>query len=172
MIFLRYFAEELPKVVRVKKGGDHALLVTVKDHLTRGEKIELPVDQVVLSIGMMPSPVQDLVEMLKVAPGSDRFLLKVRPKLRPVETALTGIVPAGTAQGPMNIQESCAAAYAAASKVAVLLSRGKVELEPSVARVDSARCHGAATVRASVRRKTRSIWRRSARMAARFSARS
>jgi len=42
----------------------------------------------------------------------------------------------------MNIQESCAAAEAAAAKVAGLLSRGKVELEPFVARVDLERCTG------------------------------
>ena len=53
------------------------------------------------------------------------------------------MVLAGTAQGPMNIQESCAAAEAAASKVAVLLGRGKVELEPYVAQVDPERCQGA-----------------------------
>jgi heterodisulfide reductase subunit A len=42
----------------------------------------------------------------------------------------------------MNIQESIAAASAAASKVAVLLSRGTVELEPFVARVDHELCTG------------------------------
>jgi heterodisulfide reductase subunit A len=42
----------------------------------------------------------------------------------------------------MNIQESCAAASAAAAKVAVLLSQGQVELEPFVARVDPERCDG------------------------------
>jgi heterodisulfide reductase subunit A len=68
--------------------------------------------------------------------------LEVHPKLRPVETAVAGIVLAGTAQAPMNIQESCSAAEAAASKVAVLLSRGEVELEPYVARVDAERCKG------------------------------
>jgi heterodisulfide reductase subunit A len=52
------------------------------------------------------------------------------------------VVLAGTAQGPMNIQESCAAAAAAAAKVAVLLGRGSVELEPFVARVDPNRCDG------------------------------
>jgi heterodisulfide reductase subunit A len=118
------------------------LLVKVKDRLTWGEEIELPVDLVVLSVGMMPNPLDDLVNMLKVAPGSDRFLLEVHPKLRPVETAITGVVLAGTAQGPMNIQESCAAAGAAATKVAVLLSQGKVELEPYVARIDPDRCQG------------------------------
>ncbi len=141
--FLRYLAEEIPQVVRAEHGDEHPLLVRVKDPLTWGEEIDLPVDLVVLSVGMMPSPVQDLIGMLKIAPGNDRFLLEVHPKLRPVETAVTGIVLAGTAQGPMNIQESCAAAEAAASKVAILLSRGEVELEPYVARVDPQRCEGA-----------------------------
>jgi heterodisulfide reductase subunit A len=59
-----------------------------------------------------------------------------------VETAVPGIILAGTAQGPMNIQESCAAASAAAAKVAVLLSQGQVELEPFVARIDPDRCDG------------------------------
>jgi heterodisulfide reductase subunit A2 len=140
--FLRYYAEESPEVVRAETSAGYPLLVRVKDHLTWGEEIELPVDLVVLAVGMMPAPVGDLVEVLKVAPGSDRFLLEVHPKLRPVETAVTGVVLAGTAQGPMNIQESCAAAEAAASKVAVLLGRGQVELEPYVARVDPQLCRG------------------------------
>jgi heterodisulfide reductase subunit A len=118
------------------------LLVQVRDHLTWGEVIELPVDLVVLATGMMPNPVDDLIQMFKVAPGNDRFLLEVHPKLRPVETAVNGVVLAGTAQGPMNIQESCAAAGAAAAKVAALLIQGKVELEPFVAVVDPERCQG------------------------------
>ena len=42
----------------------------------------------------------------------------------------------------MNIQESCAAAEAAASKVAILLCEGQVELEPFVAQVDLQHCQG------------------------------
>lgn len=141
--FLRYFAEEIPQVVKAPEGDKRPLLVKVNDHLTWGEEIELPVDLVVLAVGMMPSPVDDLIEMFKVAPGNDRFLLEVHPKLRPVETAVTGVVLAGTAQGPMNINESCAAAEAAASKVAILLGSAQVELEPYVAQVDSERCQGA-----------------------------
>jgi len=82
------------------------------------------------------------VQMLKISKGTDRFLLEVHPKLRPVETAVPGVVLAGTAQSPMNIQESCAAAKAAAAKVVVLLGKGSVELEPFVAHVDAARCTG------------------------------
>jgi heterodisulfide reductase subunit A len=140
--FLRYFAEEIPQVEEAPVGSAHPLLVKVKDHLTWGEEIELPVDLVVLAVGMMPNPVEDLIEIFKVSPGSDRFLLEVHPKLRPVETAMTGIMLAGTAQGPMNIQESIVAAGAAAAKVATLLGQGRVELEPYVAQVDPERCQG------------------------------
>jgi heterodisulfide reductase subunit A len=140
--FFRYLADDGPQVVAAEPGDEYPLLVRVKDHLTWGEEVELPVDMVVLAVGMRPSPIEDLIDMLKLAPGNEGFLLEVHPKLRPVETAVTGVVLAGTAQGPMNIQESCAAAEAAASKVAVLLGRGKAELEPYVATVDPERCQG------------------------------
>ena len=140
--FLRYIAEEPPEVVRTPKGEAHPLLVKVKDRLTWGEEIEVPVDLVVLAVGMMPSPVDDLVGMFNISRGNDRFLLEVHPKLRPVETAVPGIVLAGTAQGPMSILERSAAASAAASKVAVLLSQGQVEQEPFVARVNQDQCDG------------------------------
>jgi heterodisulfide reductase subunit A len=121
---------------------EYPLLVKVRDYLTQQLDVEIPVDLVVLAVGMMPNPVEDIIQHLKIAPGTDRFLLEVHPKLRPVETAVPGVVLAGTAQGPMNIQESSAAASAAAAKVATLLSQGLVELEPFVARVDPDRCDG------------------------------
>jgi heterodisulfide reductase subunit A len=42
----------------------------------------------------------------------------------------------------MNIQESVAAASAAAAKVSTLLATGEVRLEPFVARVDLGKCDG------------------------------
>jgi heterodisulfide reductase subunit A len=140
--FLRFHGDEMPEVVPAPQGDSYPMLAKVKDYLTWGEEIEVPVDLVVLATGIMPNPVDDLIKMLKISPGTDRFLLEVHPKLRPVETAVPGVVLAGTAQGPMNIQESGAAASAAASKVAVLLGQGVVELEPSVAWVDPERCEG------------------------------
>ena len=131
--FLRFHDDELPQVMAAPSDDDYPLLVRVKDYLTWGEELELPVDLVVLAVGMMPNPIDDIIKLLKVAAGTDRFLLEVHPKLRPVETAVAGVVLAGTAQGPMNIQESCAAASAAAAKVATLLRQGQVELEPFVA---------------------------------------
>lgn len=140
--FFRYHGDERPVVMATAPGDTHPVLVQVKDYLTNGEGIEIAVDLVVLAVGMMPRQIDDLVNMLKISRGNDRFLLEVHPKLRPVEMATRGIVLAGTAQGPMNIQESLAAASAAAAKVASLLGTGKVELPPFVARVDISKCNG------------------------------
>jgi heterodisulfide reductase subunit A len=141
-LFMRFHTDEPPEVVAAPDGDNSQVQINLKDYLTWGEQVEVPADLVVLAVGMMPNPVDDLISLLKVSPGTDRFLLEVHPKLRPVETAVPGIVLAGTAQGPMTIQESCAAASAAAAKVAVLLSQGLVELEPYVARVDLDLCTG------------------------------
>jgi heterodisulfide reductase subunit A2 len=140
--FLRYNGEECPVVSAAPQGELHPVLVQVKDTLTYSEEIEIPVDLVVLAVGFMPRDIQGLEKMLKISRGNDRFLLEVHPKLRPVETAVNGIVLAGTAQGPMNIQESLSAASAAAAKVLSLLGRGHVELPPFVAAVDAHKCHG------------------------------
>jgi heterodisulfide reductase subunit A2 len=140
--FLRYNGETCPIVSAAPEGDSHPVLVTVKDSLTYGQEIEIPVDMVVLAVGMMPRQIDDLIKMLKVSRGSDRFLLEVHPKLRPVETAVNGVVLAGTAQGPMNIQESLSAASAAAAKVAALLGQGRVDLPPFVAAVDASKCTG------------------------------
>ena len=140
--FLRFHGNERPKVIPAPADDTHPVLVHVKDELTYGEELEVPVDLVVLAVGMMPRGIDSLVKMLKVSRGNDRFLLEVHPKLRPVETAVNGVVLAGTAQGPMNIQESLSAASAAAAKVVSLLGLGKVELQPFVAAVDAEKCDG------------------------------
>jgi len=140
--FVRYHADERPQVVSAPAGDTHPVLIHVKDSLTYNEEIEIPVDLVVLAVGMMPRQIDDLIKMLKVSRGNDRFLLEVHPKLRPVETAVNGVILAGTAQGPMNIQESLSAASAAEAKVVSLLGHGKVELQPFVAAVDAEKCNG------------------------------
>jgi heterodisulfide reductase subunit A2 len=140
--FVRFHGTDRPTVQVAPPGESHPVLVQVNDTLTYGERVEIAADLVVLAVGMTPRLVDDLVQMLKISRGNDRFLLEAHPKLRPVETAVNGVVLAGTAQGPMNIQESLAAASAAAAKVATLLGQGKVELPPFVARVDAEKCDG------------------------------
>jgi heterodisulfide reductase subunit A len=110
--------------------------------LTFGTEIEVPVDLVVLSVGVMPRDIAGLIDMTKAPVGSDGFLLEIHPKLRPVESAIPGLLLAGTAQAPMDITESTAAASAAAAKVTTLLAKDHVEMEPFVAKVDPSLCDG------------------------------
>jgi heterodisulfide reductase subunit A2 len=142
VIFLR-FEPEAPPVVEGSGGSGHPLKISVKDTLTFGEEIEAGVDLVVLSVAMEPNDITELVEMMKLPVGNDRFLLEVHPKLRPVEVSKTGILLAGTCQAPMDIGETLNAAQAASVKASSLLTKGFVELDPYVAQVDLTRCCGA-----------------------------
>jgi heterodisulfide reductase subunit A len=56
--------------------------------------------------------------------------------------AVNGVFLAGTCQAPMDISESCASGSAAAVKVAGLLTRGHIELDPFRARVNVDDCQG------------------------------
>lgn len=141
VLFFRFEADT-PPLVEKTTGSDYPLKITVKDTLTFGENVTAEVDLVVLSVGMVPMPITDLVEMMKLPVGADRFLQEVHPKLRPVEVANTGILLAGTCQAPMDIGEACAAAQAAAAKATALLVKGYVELDPFVANVNLDRCSG------------------------------
>jgi heterodisulfide reductase subunit A len=61
------------------------------------------------------------------------------------------VLLAGTARGPMDITESTTSASAAAAKVATLLARDHVEMEPFVARVDPSLCTGTGACLAACR---------------------
>ena len=144
VLFFRFAAESAPIVERSAPGAVHPVTVRVRDLLTFGEELAVPVDLVVLAVGMVPRDMSDLVGTLKLPVGADGFLLEVHPKLRPVEVAVNGILLAGASQGPKDITESAASASAAAVKAATTLSRGFVDLDPYVAVVDADRCDGCA----------------------------
>ncbi|MCX5890185.1 MAG: CoB--CoM heterodisulfide reductase iron-sulfur subunit A family protein [Deltaproteobacteria bacterium] len=141
-LFFRFEAGEEPQVSRNPHRTSNPLLVKVRDVLTFGEELEVPVDLVVLAVGQEPNDIAHLVENLKIPVGADRFLQEVHPKLRPVEVSVAGILLAGTCQAPFDVGETCAAAGAAAVKAAAILTRGYVELDPFVAEVDLSRCVG------------------------------
>ena len=141
VIFFRY-EPEAPPVVERDGSRDFPLRIRVRDTLTFGEELTAEVDLVVLAVGMEPTPIQDLIDSMKLPVGVDRFLQEVHPKLRPVEVANTGILLAGTCQAPMDVGEACAAAQAAATKGASLLIKGYVELDPFVAEVHADLCTG------------------------------
>lgn len=139
VLFFRYGGDQPPQVTA---GQTAPARIIVKDHLTWGEEVAVDVDLVVLAVGMMPGRISGLIDMLKLPVGSDRFLQEVHPKLRPVEVSVHGVLLAGTAQGPMTIDESLSAAAAAAAKATVMLSREHVQRDPFVAVVDLDLCRG------------------------------
>jgi heterodisulfide reductase subunit A2 len=142
VLFLRFDNETRPSVQVSDSTDPYPLRVKVRDTLTFGMEMVVPVDLVVLSVGVMPRDVTGLIDMTKAPVGSDGFLLEVHPKLRPVESAIPGLLLAGTSQAPMDITESTSAASAAAAKVTTLLAKDHVEMEPFVARVDPSVCDG------------------------------
>lgn len=136
VVFVRFDGEEPPAVAE-RDGG---LVVSVKDRLIGGELVDIPVDAVVLVTGLVPRANQELEGILKLPLGKDGFYQEVHPKLRPVETNISGLYIGGTAQGPKDIGESLESGSAMAAKAAAFALRGELELEPFVAAVDGARC--------------------------------
>jgi heterodisulfide reductase subunit A len=137
-VFLRWDPSDPPEVRR----EDGQLLVSVADLLDASERVDLPVDLVVLVTGMVPRRNDELVDIFKLPVGKDGFFNEIHPKLRPVETVVNGVFIAGAAQSPKVVAESVASSLAAASKSAALVLKGYVELEPFIAKVDTDRCTG------------------------------
>jgi heterodisulfide reductase subunit A len=105
--------------------------------------LELHPDLVVLANGLVPNTDMGKISALfHVSRSSDGFLLEAHPKLRPLETAMSGIFLAGACQGPKDIPDSVAQASGAAAKAIDLLAKGEIELEPIKAVVDTDLCSG------------------------------
>ncbi len=134
------FGEDEPPVV--EKCSDGKVMVTVKDLLTFGEEVEIKADVVVLVTGMVPRRNDELVTLLKLPVGRDRFFNEIHPKLRPVETMVDGVLICGACQGPKNSTETVASALAAATQSASILKKGYVELDPLMASVNPDLCDG------------------------------
>jgi heterodisulfide reductase subunit A len=135
-IFIKYDENNLPTVT-LKNGS---LVVSVNDLLTDKVNLEIPVDLVVLVTGMVPRSDKTLLDVLKIPVGRDGFFNEIHPKLRPVETVISGIFIAGACQGPKNVQESVSSALSAVSKASSWLLKGEITIEPTVASVDENLC--------------------------------
>ncbi len=137
VLFVRVPPDRKPELVQ----NGRATAVRCHDELLN-RTVEVPTDLVILSVGMRPRQpdTKKLHEMLKASVGLDGFFLERHPELAPVETAVEGVLLAGTAQGPKDIVDSVAQASAAAAKASVFLSHDEVSLDPAVAHVDEERC--------------------------------
>ncbi len=137
-LYLRFPDDDPPEVAR----DDDGLRVTLRDLLTAGEEVTIPVDLLVLVTGMVPRENEGLVAALKLPVGNDGFFNEIHPKLRPVETVVDGVLIAGACQGPKTASESVASGLAAVTQTAAMLKLGHAELDPQVAVVDAVACTG------------------------------
>ncbi|UCG91211.1 MAG: CoB--CoM heterodisulfide reductase iron-sulfur subunit A family protein, partial [candidate division WOR-3 bacterium] len=136
VLFLPYEGE--PEIT----GTGRAEQITVPSADLDAE-ISIPVDLIILSVGMVPA--EDslrLSELFKVPRGPDKFFLERHSKFGPVETTVEGVFLCGCCQFPQDIGDSISQASAVASKVAALLSRDKITLAPITSAVDEVYCRG------------------------------
>lgn len=118
------------------------LVIRAEDTLV-GAVRRIPVDMVVLSVGLEPrSDSQDVRRLFNISCASDGFFMERHPKLAPVDTAAEGVFIAGACQGPKDIPDAVAQSGAAASQVLSLIDKGTMEMEPNTAYVMDDLCSG------------------------------
>lgn len=121
------------------------LIIRAEDTLI-GMARRIPVDMVVLSVGLEPQPdADDVRRLFHFSCSSEGWFSERHPKLAPVSTAVDGIFLAGACQGPKDIPDSVAQAGAAAAEALSFIDRGYIELEPNTAFIDAETCCGCKT---------------------------
>jgi len=132
------------RVAEILEAENDNLIIRAED-TTLQRPVELEVDMVVLSIGLVPQEdIDDIARIFNVTAtkNEDGFLMEAHPKLRPVDTLTEGIFVAGNVVGPKDIPDTVAQAKAAASSAATLMSQKEVEIIPYYATVLDYKCAG------------------------------
>ncbi len=121
------------------------LIIRAEDTLV-GAVRRIPVDMVVLSVGLEPqADTEEVRRLFNISCSDDGWFLERHPKLAPVSTFTDGVFLAGACQGPKDIPDSVAQAGAAAAEAMALIDRGYVELDPNTAYVQEDFCSGCKT---------------------------
>ncbi|MBI4327262.1 MAG: CoB--CoM heterodisulfide reductase iron-sulfur subunit A family protein, partial [Chloroflexi bacterium] len=149
--FYNRVAEEGTHLIRGKvadvypdlsEGANGRLVLQVEDTLL-GRVRKVPVDMVVLSVGLEPrADTQDVRRKFNMCCGSEGFFLERHPKLAPVSSFVDGVFLAGCCQGPKDIPDTVAQAGGAAAEALALIVRGYAEQEPSTAHILEEECSG------------------------------
>jgi len=106
------------------KGGR---LVIRGEDTTMGRPMEVPMDVVVLAVGMEPSQgTRRMAEILGVATNKYGFIERAPESLDTVATSVPGIFVCGAASGPADLDDTISSAGAAAAKAVALVRRAGV----------------------------------------------
>jgi len=108
--------------------GSSNRLILVAENTLIGRTVKVPVDMLVLSIGLeAQSDANDVRRLFNISCTEEGFFMERHPKLAPVSTFTEGVFLAGCCQGPKDIPETVAQAGAAAAEVLSLIDRGEIE---------------------------------------------
>jgi len=141
VIFIRGKAAEVSNVAETE--AERGKLIVKCEDTLLGVVRRLPVDMVILSVGLEPqSDAREVARIFSIGCNSAGFFTEKHPKLAPVSTPTDGIFIAGACQGPKDIPDSVAQGGAAAAQALSLIDRGQVVLEPNVSMIDEERCAG------------------------------
>jgi len=121
------------------------LVIRAEDTLI-GTARRIPVDMVVLSVGLEPqADAEEVRRIFNIGCGKEGWFMERHPKLAPVSTFTDGVFVAGCCQGPKDIPDTVAQAGAAAAEALAMIDKGFVEIEPNTASVDADLCSGCKT---------------------------
>ncbi|RJP87315.1 MAG: CoB--CoM heterodisulfide reductase iron-sulfur subunit A family protein [Desulfobacteraceae bacterium] len=135
---------EVTDIPETKK-DEGRLTVVAENTLTR-RVLRVPVDMVLLGVGLEPADGSDAVgRMLGVQRDADGWFNELHAKLAPVKTAMNGIFLAGCCQGPKDIPDTVAQASAAAGEAVSLLAKGTVRTLAEISYIDPDLCSGCKT---------------------------
>lgn len=139
--FIRGRVAEVTDAARMP-GEEGKLIVQAEDTLI-GKQRRIPVDMVILSAGVQARhDSKEISHLFGMGCDFDGFFVERHPKLDPVATMTEGLFIAGACQGPKDIPDSVAQGAAAAARVAGLISRATVMMEPVRAHIDAEACSG------------------------------
>lgn len=109
-------------ITEVIKKGDR--LIVRGEDTTMGRPMEIPMDVVILSVGMEPSAgTKAVAKILRVEQNKYNFINAINEPLDTVSTSVEGIFVAGAAAGPKDLEDTTAMAGAAAIKAAGIVRR-------------------------------------------------
>ncbi len=123
-------------------GSPGRLIIQAEDTLL-GKILKVPVDMVVLSVGLEPHhEAENIRRIFNLSCSSEGWFLERHPKLAPVNSFTDGIFIAGCCQGPKDIPDTVAQAGAAAAEAFSLIDLGHIDMVPNTAHIIESECSG------------------------------
>ena len=113
-------------ITEVTKRGDQ--LVVKGEDTTLGRPMEVPMDMVILSVGMEPSlGTRQMAKLFSLPLERHGWIEAVGRPLNTVATSVPGVFAAGTATGPADIEDSVSMGGTAAAKAMAFVRKAGTE---------------------------------------------